>query len=51
MERDAFVDAVFAEAGLPILHIEAARAYVPEEIAAWVSRAIGGEPLAASGAL
>jgi very-short-patch-repair endonuclease len=40
-ERDAFVDAVFAEAGLPLLHIPAAKGYVPNEIAAKVSASLG----------
>lgn len=31
-ERDAFVDEALAAAGLPILHIAAARSYVPQEV-------------------
>lgn len=31
-ERDAFVDEALAAAGLPILHITAARSYVPQEV-------------------
>lgn len=31
-DRDAFVDSVFSVAGLPILHIQAAGAYNPEEL-------------------
>ena len=31
-KRDSFVDAVFKVAGLPILHIKAARGYKPEEL-------------------
>lgn len=33
-ERDAFVDGVFAAAGLPLIHVPVKRAYVVDEIAA-----------------
>ena len=36
-DRDQFVDDVFNKAGLKILHIKAARGYVPEDIAREVS--------------
>ena len=39
-ERDKFVDDVFNKAGLKILHIKAARGYVPEDIAREVSEAL-----------
>ena len=35
-----FVDDVFNKAGLKILHIKAARGYVPEDIAREVSQAL-----------
>ena len=35
-DRDTFVDAALAAAGLPILHIPAQKSYVPAEIAAAV---------------
>ena len=38
--RDAFVDTVFASAGLPILHVPAKRAYDPRELRALVEKAI-----------
>lgn len=31
-ERDAFVDETLAAAGLPCLHVPAARSYVPQEL-------------------
>ena len=37
---DQFVDGVFNKAGLKILHIKAARGYVPEDIAREVSQAL-----------
>lgn len=43
MERDDFVDRVFAAAGLPILHVKAARAYQPEVLAEAVRVKILGE--------
>ena len=39
-DRDQFVDDVFDKAGLKILHIKAARGYVPEDIAREVSQAL-----------
>ena len=39
-KRDQFVDDVFKKTGLPILHIKAARGYVPEDIAREVSQAL-----------
>lgn len=39
-ERDDFVDQVFAAAGLPMLHIPAARGYQPKELAEAVERAL-----------
>ena len=39
-KRDQFVDDVFKKTGLPILHIKAARGYVPEDIAREVSKAL-----------
>ena len=39
-KRDQFVDDVFKKTGLPILHIKAARGYVPEDIAKEVSKAL-----------
>jgi len=41
-ERDALVDAVFEAAALPLLHIPAARGYVPADVAAKMADAIGG---------
>lgn len=39
-ERDAFVDRAFAEAGLPILHIQASRTYHTDEIRALIKDAL-----------
>ena len=39
-KRDQFVDEVFKKTGLPILHIKAARGYVPEDVAREVSQAL-----------
>jgi len=41
-DRDNFVDAVFEAAGLPLLHIPAARGYVPADVAAKLADVIGG---------
>ena len=40
-ERDKLVDAVFEAAGLPLLHIPAARGYVPGDVAAKIAAAMG----------
>lgn len=42
VERDAFVDQVFAAAGLPILHVKAARGYQPAVLLEAVRGKIGG---------
>ncbi len=42
-KRDSFVDAVFKVAGLPILHIKAARGYKPEELAEKVMTALSAQ--------
>ena len=42
-ERGAFVGSVFAEAGLTLLHIPAAKGYVPEELAEQVTTALTRE--------
>jgi hypothetical protein len=39
-ERDSFVDAAFASAGLPLIHLPCKRAYSTDEVAAAVERAI-----------
>lgn len=41
-ERDGFVDAALQAAGLPILHVRAARTYGPREVAEQIRTAIGG---------
>lgn len=40
--RDAFVDTVFASAGLPVLHIAAKSAYDPKEIHRLIDQALAG---------
>lgn len=40
-ERDAFVDEALAAAGLPCLHIPAARSYVPQELWAKICEKVG----------
>lgn len=40
-DRDELVDSIFEAAGLPLLHISAAKGYVPDEIAAKIAAAIG----------
>jgi very-short-patch-repair endonuclease len=39
-ERDDFVDRVFAAAGLPVIHVPAARSYQPKELAEAIDRAL-----------
>lgn len=41
--RDAFVDTVFASAGLPILHVVAKAAYDPKEIHRQIDQALAGK--------
>lgn len=41
-ERDEFVDSALKAACLPILHVRAARAYVPQELFAQIQQAIAG---------
>jgi hypothetical protein len=43
-ERDAFVDQVFAAAGLPLLHIKAARGYQPNELTAQIETTLHPQP-------
>lgn len=43
-QRDGFVDEALKAAGLPILHVRAARAYAPRELAELVRAALGGTP-------
>jgi len=40
-ERDAFVDEAMRVAGLPIIHIKAARSYVPGEVQGMIQKALG----------
>ncbi|MDP3073735.1 MAG: DUF2726 domain-containing protein [Opitutaceae bacterium] len=41
--RDAFVDTVFASAGLPILHVVAKAAYDPKEIHRQIDQSLAGK--------
>ena len=41
-ERDAFVDAAMRAAGLPIVHIKAARSYVPAELQRIIQAGVSG---------
>lgn len=41
-ERDRLVDAVFNQAGLPILHVKVRSYYAPLELAAQVNAAMDG---------
>ena len=41
-DRDEFVDAALKAAGLPILHVRAARSYVPQELFQQITQAING---------
>ena len=41
-ERDDFVDKALGAAGLPILHVKAARSYVPQELFYQITLAING---------
>ena len=41
-ERDQLVDGALKAAGLPVLHVKAARGYVPQELFAQIQQAIQG---------
>ena len=41
-ERDALVDGALKAAGLPILHVPVAKAYVPQDLIKKIASAIGG---------
>lgn len=41
-DRDAFVDGALQAAGLPILHVKAARAYAPQELFQQITQTING---------
>jgi len=42
LERDAFVDRVFADAGLPLVHVPARRSYHTQTVAALIDAALRG---------
>ncbi len=42
LERDAFVDRVFADAGLPLVHVPARRSYDTRTVAALIDAALAG---------
>ena len=42
-ERDAIVDDALAAAGLPILHIAAARSYIPQEVWSKICEKVAGK--------
>lgn len=44
-ERDELVDGAMKAAGLPILHVRAAKSYVPQELFAQIQQAIQGVPV------
>jgi len=44
LERDAFVDRVFADAGLPLVHVPARRSYDMRMVAALLDTALTGRP-------
>jgi hypothetical protein len=48
LERDAFVDRVFADAGLPLVHVPARRSYDTRTVAALIDGALPGRAEAAS---
>lgn len=48
IERDEFVDEVFAEACLPLLHIPAARSYSTDEVMGQIRGVLNGGPPAES---
>ncbi len=41
-DRDEFVDAALKAAGLPVLHIRAARSYAPQELFQQITQALNG---------
>jgi very-short-patch-repair endonuclease len=45
-ERDGLVDAALKAAGLPILHVRAAKGYVPQELFAQIQQAVSNAPRA-----
>jgi len=46
LERDAFVDRVFADAGLPLVHVPARRSYDTRMVGALLDAALTGHPVA-----
>jgi very-short-patch-repair endonuclease len=43
-DRDAFIDAALAAAGVPVLHVQTQKAYMPSEIGAKISAAFQATP-------
>jgi hypothetical protein len=41
VERDAFVDGLFSAAGLPLLHVKAARGYPPQDLRIAIDTKLG----------